>query len=529
MRWFVALAIAVMCFMATTAWAASAYDDVPRDHWAYNALDYLTDRGVLEGYPDGFFKGDRTLTRYEFAQAVARLLDTIEGSNSDEQIRIMAETLRAEFSDQLAELTRKLNEVYGVVNDMDTRVDDLEGAVGDNATKIGLLETAIKGFKTGPNWKGVFRYRWEFIDQGDTNNFRQRIMFMLGYSKQLNDAVTFSFRFKTFTGSSAVSGNHSLGAKGNWATADIFLDRAYVKYSPSWFGFYTDKDCNPCAPKLDIYAGIFGIAPVMYDPHEMILDGDINMHGAGLVYHFNRDFQISTAASVVVEQSGTDYFDDDTYFFVTEARYDNLLIPCLDAWVGCYGWQNENYLPDVFAGNRLYGFNFNNDPSNMVNGDDRFATNFNTIKGGLQYTWQCLFPKPLALYGEYMFSDSDAEGRIAAVNQFIDPNIIYDESDDYGWMVGGQYGAKPQYCGDWYAFARYKEIGANVIVHGFGDADTGGANTNSLEFHWGYMWADNCLLGVTYYMTKMHNAYGFAIPSVLDDMNKVQMDWIFTF
>ena len=42
MRWFVALMIAVMCFMATAAFAASAYDDVPRDHWAYNALDYLT-------------------------------------------------------------------------------------------------------------------------------------------------------------------------------------------------------------------------------------------------------------------------------------------------------------------------------------------------------------------------------------------------------------------------------------------------------------------------------------------------------
>ena len=43
------------------------------------------------------------------------------------------------------------------------------------------------------------------------------------------------------------------------------------------------------------------------------------------------------------------------------------------------------------------------------------------------------------------------------------------------------------------------------------------------------MWADNCLLGITYYMHKMHNAFGFLIPSHLDDTNKIQIDWIFRF
>src|SRR5678815_4447092 len=107
MRVLMALLLAgVVTLFASAAFAASAYDDVPADHWAYNALDYLTQRGVLEGYPDGFFKGDRTLTRYEFAQAVARLLDTIQAGNVEEQIKIMADTLRAEFSDQLAEMSK---------------------------------------------------------------------------------------------------------------------------------------------------------------------------------------------------------------------------------------------------------------------------------------------------------------------------------------------------------------------------------------------------------------------------------------
>ncbi len=48
--------------------------DVPPDHWAYDAVRDLYEAGLLEGYPDGTFGGDRTMTRYEFAMALARLL-----------------------------------------------------------------------------------------------------------------------------------------------------------------------------------------------------------------------------------------------------------------------------------------------------------------------------------------------------------------------------------------------------------------------------------------------------------------------
>ena len=50
------------------------FPDVPRDHWAYGYVKSLADRGLLEGYPDGEFKGDRTMTRYEFAAIIYRAL-----------------------------------------------------------------------------------------------------------------------------------------------------------------------------------------------------------------------------------------------------------------------------------------------------------------------------------------------------------------------------------------------------------------------------------------------------------------------
>ncbi|MGC8863070.1 MAG: S-layer homology domain-containing protein [Armatimonadota bacterium] len=54
-----------------------AFTDVPADHWAYDAINQLQKDGILIGYPDGTFQGKRTITRYEFATAIARLADWV--------------------------------------------------------------------------------------------------------------------------------------------------------------------------------------------------------------------------------------------------------------------------------------------------------------------------------------------------------------------------------------------------------------------------------------------------------------------
>jgi len=76
-------AVAVLCaaaFMFATVAPAFAqpFADVPTNHWAYDAIAELAAKGLIEGYPDGTFKGDRAMTRYEMAMVVARLLARIE-------------------------------------------------------------------------------------------------------------------------------------------------------------------------------------------------------------------------------------------------------------------------------------------------------------------------------------------------------------------------------------------------------------------------------------------------------------------
>lgn len=90
------LLLAMMIAMGITAsaYAANPFSDVPAGHWAYDAVNKLAAEGVVEGYPDGTYGGDRLMTRYEMAQIVAKAM--AKGANVDR--------LAAEFADELDSL-----------------------------------------------------------------------------------------------------------------------------------------------------------------------------------------------------------------------------------------------------------------------------------------------------------------------------------------------------------------------------------------------------------------------------------------
>lgn len=67
------LFVIALFLLGTAVFAQGPFTDVPTDHWAYDAINQLQKDGLLIGYPDGTFAGKRTITRYEFAVALARL------------------------------------------------------------------------------------------------------------------------------------------------------------------------------------------------------------------------------------------------------------------------------------------------------------------------------------------------------------------------------------------------------------------------------------------------------------------------
>ena len=88
------LVMAMALGVTASAYAANPFSDVPAGHWAYDAVNKLAAEGVVDGYPDGTYGGDKLMTRYEMAQIVAKAM--AKGANVDK--------LAAEFADELDSL-----------------------------------------------------------------------------------------------------------------------------------------------------------------------------------------------------------------------------------------------------------------------------------------------------------------------------------------------------------------------------------------------------------------------------------------
>ena len=88
------LAMAMALGVTASAYAANPFSDVPAGHWAYDSINKLAAAGVIDGYGDSTFGGDKLMTRYEMAQIVAKAM--AKGANVDK--------LAAEFADELDNL-----------------------------------------------------------------------------------------------------------------------------------------------------------------------------------------------------------------------------------------------------------------------------------------------------------------------------------------------------------------------------------------------------------------------------------------
>ena len=119
------LAMAMALGVTASAYAANPFSDVPAGHWAYDSISKLAAAGVIDGYGDGTFGGDKLMTRYEMAQIVARAM--AKGANVDK--------LAAEFADELdslgvrvANLEKKADNVK-ITGELRFRYVDQDGAM----------------------------------------------------------------------------------------------------------------------------------------------------------------------------------------------------------------------------------------------------------------------------------------------------------------------------------------------------------------------------------------------------------------
>ncbi len=212
MKKILAIAAVAALTAGVSAYAANPFSDVSTSDWAYQAVSELSDQGIVEGYPDGTFKGERNITRYELAQIIARLMANEDQYNAEQ--RAMIDQLASEYADEL--------------NNLGVRVGNLESKVGNIS------------------WSGDAYMKWaQGYDAQDANNtvdsYKGRLR--INAHAQVNDSTYVE---------GLLRGDMNFKDDKN---SDVVMQRLYVHHDIG----------NRVGVNLGKYAQFFGQTGMFYD------------------------------------------------------------------------------------------------------------------------------------------------------------------------------------------------------------------------------------------------------------------------
>ena len=349
-----ALATAIVVGAASTTFAAAnPFSDVPRDHWAYDAVSQLAADGVVEGYGDGTYRGDRNITRYEMAQMVAKAMAKGDMSASD---RALVDRLAAEFADEL--------------NNLGVRVSNLER----NADMV--------------KWNGKLRYTYENIRRENLHRDRDNgvVLFRLDPTAEVNDHWHVKARLDATT-----SLRDDRGTGTNHDKDKVTLKRAYAQGDYTNFQVKLGKmdlltpEGNYQAPGAIVYDGNFSGAQVSFgkDLKGILQAGRVRDHAAT-----NR---LDSAPGTTLN---TD-FDDTANFYGIAAQYDK---NSLAAGLGYYRFNSDDATADfnlragqktmsIWSGNLGYRF----DKNSVLSGAYAHASNILATHKRLNKSYQVTY------------------------------------------------------------------------------------------------------------------------------------------
>lgn len=161
------LAMVFMLGIAGTAFAAPGFNDVPAKHWAYDAVTKLAKAGIVDGYGDGTFRGDKTISRYEMAVITAKAVEKY--SKADASLKAIIDKLSVEFASELntlgARVTKLEQNQPKVKVSSETRYQlNVTDKVNGNTTSDNLLRQRI--YFSGPvNEKITGNLRLQWVDK----------------------------------------------------------------------------------------------------------------------------------------------------------------------------------------------------------------------------------------------------------------------------------------------------------------------------------------------------------------------------
>ena len=213
MKKHLAVLAATAVLGVTSAFAANPFSDVTPQDWAYQAVAQLASQGIVNGYPDGTFKGQQNITRYEMAQMVAKALVR--------QDRVDAE--------QNAIINRLANEFSAELNNLGVRVATLENKVGNFKFTGDARLRFIGHEKTTTSLDVVEKDKEDKSGKEKVLTEKMMKKSMFDYRGRVQFAATVNDNTKAVI---RLVGSKEFGAAGNPKTT---IDRIYVQHN---FGKY---------------------------------------------------------------------------------------------------------------------------------------------------------------------------------------------------------------------------------------------------------------------------------------------------
>jgi len=257
------LLVAVMV-LSTLAVSAEPFEDVPFSHWSYDAVNKLAAKGILQGYPDGTFKGKQTVTRYALAMVIAKMLANVEqmletgaGSNLVTKADLQTiEKLTVEFVDELSLLGVK---VSGLEDDMQIVKEDVAmlkrdvDGIKDYVAKGGMEKVKLAGDMLVRHTSLSHRHDWATYAQpvgavlpvmqpnlnpraGNSDNALTESQISLTFTANIDENIQAVSRWYVFAknveningGQSAMQGAFGRNTIGVTTVTDGFIDLAYL-------------------------------------------------------------------------------------------------------------------------------------------------------------------------------------------------------------------------------------------------------------------------------------------------------------
>lgn len=427
---------------STTFAAANPFSDVPADSWAYDAVSKLASDGVVNGYPDGSYQGQGTMTRYEMAQIVAKAMTKTDIDKAD---KALVDKLAAEFSEEL--------------DNLGVRVADLEKK-SDNVKWTGRLKYAYNGVK------------YEHGDRQNENHYEFRLepKAFIG-----NSGWTANARIRYFSDANKADGDDA----DNSNNSDTKVDRIYVEGNLlgatadlGKFPLYTDNALGSGMILDDSVSGGAFTWKLGQNKNTYITAG-VGRYDFDKDANFNRETNFDGTADVGVFEVGHNPAGDKGLSYVA----------------GYYSLRNINrdttrYDVSVDGDNHVVVDSYS-DKAKLSSYQKDNGENSNIWSAGLGYR----FDKNFNFYGIYAKSNLDSY----AGYQGDDQDKAYDITLQYK-------GADQTKAGSWGLWAAYRYLGEFATVDPTYDAATRGYKGFEVGTQWTV--AENILLSLEYFKGK---------------------------